>query len=402
MAVWIEIDLCNGCGLCIKVCPYDAVELRKDKGKVLERCTSCGACLEVCKQEAIFTDREPREIPDFSDRKGIWVFAEQREGRLSRVSMELLGKARELGNILNEEVSAILLGFHVKKLADELFEYGADNVYIAEHDQLKDYLTLPYTKVLEELVRQEKPNIFLMGATHVGRDLAPRLSRRVGVGLTADCTELSIDPEDGILLQTRPAFGGNIMATIENRYSRPQMATLRPGVMETLKEPGKKGKVVIHRVSLAREDMGVELLDKVKEKKKPLDLAEARIIVAGGKGVGGAEGFDMLKGLAGILNGEVAGTRAAVEEGWIPSGLQIGQTGQSVRPELYIACGISGAIQHRAGMQNSRYVIAVNKDPRAPIFQVTDWGIVGDLHDVVPRLIEELESLHDEGVGSIE
>ncbi|NQT56433.1 MAG: electron transfer flavoprotein subunit alpha [Desulfobacteraceae bacterium] len=390
MTIWIEVDLCNGCERCIKACPYDAIELRDGKAHILDRCTSCGACLEVCKEKAIQTDAEPRVIPDFSDRKGVWVFAEQRGGKLNRVSLELLGKAQELAGILNQEVSALLLGHQVSGISDILVKYGANNVYVAEHRALKDYRTNSYAKVVEDLVNQYRPNILLMGATHIGRDLAPRVSRRVGVGLTADCTELSIDPDEGILLQTRPAFGGNVMATIANRYSRPQMATVRAGVMEALEKPGNKGNVIRHKFSLTEKEIGTKVLEIVKEKKKGVNLSKAKVIVAGGRGVGDAGGFKVLKKLANALGGEVAGTRVAFEEGWIPVSQQVGQTGQSVRPELYIAFGISGAIQHRAGMMNSRYIIAINKDPRAPIFQVADWGIVGDLHKVVHEMLRQL------------
>ena len=391
MAVWIEVDLCNGCKRCIKTCPYGGVEMTDGKAHVLERCTSCGACLEVCKQKAIQTDATPKVIPDFSDRQGVWVFAEQRGGKLSPVSFELLGKAQELAGALKQDVSALLLGQQVSGLAKTLIEYGADTVYLAEHKALKDYRTNAYARVIQELVQAHKPNVLLMGATHIGRDLAPRVSRRVEAGLTADCTELSIDPQEGILLQTRPAFGGNVMATIANRYSRPQMATVRPGVMEAVPRPGHKGKVVKHKVSLTEREVGTKVLEIVREKKKSANLSEAKVIVAGGRGVGDASGFKVLERLAAAVGGEVAGTRVAVEEGWIPAERQVGQTGQSVRPEIYIACGISGAIQHRAGMMNSRYVIAINKDPRAPIFQVADWGIVGDLHEVVPELIERIK-----------
>jgi electron transfer flavoprotein alpha subunit len=217
------------------------------------------------------------------------------------------------------------------------------------------------------------------------------VSRRVGVGLTADCTELRIDPEERILLQTRPAFGGNVMATIANRYSRPQMATVRPGVMEAVPRPGYRGTVVKQKVTLLEKDIGTRILDRIREEKKGADLSEAKVIVAGGRGVRDAGGFRLLEKLAAAMGGEVAGTRVAVEEGWIPADRQVGQTGQSVRPEVYVACGVSGAIQHRAGMMGSRYVIAVNKDPRAPIFQVADWGIVGDLREVVPEMMKRLK-----------
>jgi electron transfer flavoprotein alpha subunit len=346
----------------------------------------------VCKDEAILSDIEPREIPDFSDRKGVWVFAEQRDGILAPVTLELLGKAQELAGELGQEVSAALLGSAIEGLSENLIKHGADHVHLAEHEGLRDYRTVTYTDVLEELVNLHRPNIFLLGATHIGRDLAPRLSRRIGVGLTADCTELTIDPEERILLQTRPAFGGNVMATIANRFSRPQMATVRPGIMVARPKPENEGERSTHPVNLSDADMGLKVLEKIKEEKGQVNLAEADIIVAGGRGVGDREGFKDLEGLADFLGGELAGTRVAVEEGWIPADRQVGQTGQSVRPELYIACGISGAIQHRAGMMNSRYIIAINKDQRAPIFQVADWGIVGDLREVVPQMIDQLKA----------
>jgi len=386
MTVWIETELCNGCKRCIKACPYGAVELKDGKARILDNCTSCGTCIEVCKQKAIQTDAEPRTIPDFSDWKGVWVFAEQREGILSRASLELLGKAQSLARDLGQEVSAVLLGHQVSGLAKTLFEYGANHVYLAQHEALADYRTVAYAKVIGELIAQYRPNILLMGATHIGRDLAPRISRRVGVGLTADCTELSIDPDEKILLQTRPAFGGNLMATIANRYSRPQMATVRPGVMEAVQTTGHNGDIISHKVSLSEKEIGTKILERFREKKKGVSLADARVIVAGGRGVGSEAGMKLLFSLAEAMGGEVAGTRIIVEAGWLPVERQVGQTGQTVRPEIYIACGISGAIQHRAGMLGSRYVIAINKDPGAPIFQVADWGIVGDLHQVVPEL----------------
>ncbi|MBW1704297.1 MAG: electron transfer flavoprotein subunit alpha [Deltaproteobacteria bacterium] len=392
MSVWIEIDLCSGCKRCQKACPYGAIEMKDGKAHILKHCTSCGACIEVCKEKAIQTDMEPKAIPDFSDRKGVWVFAEQRDGKLSHVSLELLGKAQELAGELNQDVSAVLLGYQVAKLSKRLIGYGADNVYLAEHKALKDYRTIAYTKVIHELVQEQKPNILLMGATHMGRDLAPRLSRRAGVGLTADCTELAIDPEEGILLQTRPAFGGNVMATIANRYSRPQMATVRPGVMEVIPRRGKKGNTIKHKVSITEKEIAAKILEKVREKKKSVSLNDAKIIVAGGRGVGSREGMKALFSLAQVMGGEVAGTRIIVEEGWIPVERQVGQTGQTVRPEIYIACGISGAIQHRAGMLGSRYIIAINKDKTAPIFDVADWGIVGDLHEVVPEFDRAIRS----------
>jgi electron transfer flavoprotein alpha subunit/NAD-dependent dihydropyrimidine dehydrogenase PreA subunit len=393
MPVWVEVDLCDGCQRCLRKCPYEAIILKEGKAEIGDRCTACGACMEVCRPEAICTDAKPRTIPEFSDHRGIWVFAEQRAGALARVSVELLGKARELAQNLDQEVAAVLIGHQVAPLAVTLMEFGADKVYLVEDMLLEEYRTRAYTRVFEELVQAHKPNILLMGATHIGRDLAPRVSRRVGCGLTADCTELSIDPEEGILWQTRPAFGGNIMATIANRYSRPQMASVRPGVMEAVPTPGNKGTVIPHKTTLTETEIGTRILETVKKAGSGVDLSEAKVIVAGGRGLNDAAGFEVLKELATTLGAGIAGTRVAVEEGWITAASQVGQTGQTVRPDLYIACGLSGAIQHRAGMLDSKFIVAINKDPYAPIFKVADWGIVGDLFEVVPEITRQLQAV---------
>ncbi len=393
MAIWVEIDLCDGCRLCTRACPYDAMEIREGKAYIGDRCTSCGACMDACRKKAILTDAQPRAIPDFRDHKGVWVFAEQRGGELNRVSVELLGKAQALAKQLNHKVSAVLIGDQVSDLADTLIQFGADTVHLVDDAIFRDYRTEPYAQVLQDLVVTHKPNILIMGATHIGRDLAPRLSRRVGSGLTADCTELSIDPDEGILLQTRPAFGGNVMATIINRYSRPQMATVRPGVMEVAPTPEREGTVVTHVTRLTEDQIGTKILETVKEPKTHVDLTEAKVIVAGGRGVNDSAGFELLGELAAALGAELAGTRVAFEEGWIPASRQVGQTGVTVRPDLYIACGVSGAIQHRAGMMDSKFIVAINKDPYAPIFKVADWGIVGDLFEVVPELTKQVRSV---------
>ncbi len=392
MTIWIEVENCDGCKKCERGCPYDCIEVIDGKASILDNCNSCGTCLNICKQKAIQSDIKPKEIPDFTDREGVWVFAEQRDGKLLNVSLELLSKAKELAEILNQKVSAVLLGYCVSNLSNQLIEYGAENVYMADDKILEHYRTIAYTNVIETLVKDYKPNIFLIGATHIGRDLAPRLSRRVGSGLTADCTELTIDPDEKVLLQTRPAFGGNVMATIANRYSRPQMATVRPGVMEAVKNPGNKGEVIEVSVSIKEEEIGTEVLDVVREKKAGKDITEAKIIVAGGRGVDGDKGFKLLHELADVIGGEVGGTRIVVEEGFVPFENQIGQTGKTVRPEIYIACGISGAIQHRAGIMNSRFIIAINDDVTSPIFKVANWGIVGDLHEVIPELIKQFKN----------
>ena len=385
MAITVDYELCNGCGRCIKVCPYGGIELIEGKAVLTDRCTACGACIETCKVAAISSDIQEKEIPDFSDFKGVWVFAEQRDGTLNKVALELLGLGQELAQGLNQELSAVLLGHEVEHLTQELGEFGARNIYLAQHRLLDHYQTGPYAKAIAQLIREHKPSIFLIGATTIGRDLAPRVSMRLNLGLTADCTELTIDPTDGSLLQTRPAFGGNVMATIRTWYSRPQMATVRPGVMEAKKTDSKSDCRIIEKVvKLLDKDTFTRVLEVAREEKKGVNLCDATVIVAGGRGVGSKDGMGCLFSLAEVIGGEVAGTRMVIEEGWLPVERQVGQTGQTVRPELYIACGISGAIQHRAGMLNSRYVIAINKDERAPIFQVADWGIVGDLHEVVP------------------
>jgi caffeyl-CoA reductase-Etf complex subunit CarE len=393
MTIWIKEELCDGCQRCIKACPYSAIEIEDGIAHILETCTSCGSCIEVCKKEAVQSDAKPKTIPDFSDRKGVWVFAEQNAGELTRVSQELLGKARELARDLDQNVSALLLGHNVAGLADTLIKYGADTVFLADHEALEIYTTSAYTDVVENLIKEHNPDILLIGATHVGRDLAPRLARRVGSGLTADCTELRIDPDTKILLQTRPAFGGNVMATIVNRFSRPQMATVRPGVMEIVSTPDNNGRVITCDYSLSPKNISTKILEIVQEKKPKTDIINAEVIVAGGRGVDGEHGFKMLAELADLLGGQVAGTRIAVEQGFVPPANQVGQTGKTVRPGIYIACGISGAVQHSAGMSNSKYIIAVNNDPTARIFEIADWGIVGDLHEIVPEIISQLLSV---------
>ena len=392
MAIFIDPSKCNACRRCIKACPYGGVTLDGQVAVLTDRCIYCGACLESCKQKAISSDLAELSIPDFSAYQGVWVFAEQREGRLHPVSLELLGCGARLARELNQEVSAVLLGDKVKALSRELIAGGAQKVYLAEHPYLGHYQTNPYATVLAELLAGHKPGIFLVGATHIGRDLAPRLARRLELGLTADCTELAIDPKEGHLLQTRPAFGGNVMATILSRRSRPQMASVRPGIMKALPpDRTRKGELIPFKPLLKKKDLTTRLVEIVKEKKRRVDFSQARVIVAGGRGLGSEKGVQVLQALAEALGGEVAGSRVAVESGWVPAERQVGQTGQSVHPDLYIACGISGAIQHKAGMQNSKYIIAVNKDPLAPIFEIADYRIVGDLQDIVPALTKAVQ-----------
>ncbi len=390
MTVWIIPEKCTGCQKCIKVCPYAGVEMDGKLAVLNDKCTHCGACVDSCKFDAIKTDMIKKEA-DLTAFKGVWAFAEQRDGVLSRVAKELLGSGRELADELGEPLGAVLVGYGVSDLATEIIAHGADIVYQLDDSRLEHYQTDSYSIVIARLIKDKKPNIVLYGATHIGRDLAPRIARKLTTGLTADCTELTIDPDSRNLMQTRPAFGGNVMATIETPGTRPQMATVRPGIMKAL-EPDEKREGEIKEVKVKLDDAEIilKVLERVKEARKTVNIQDADIIVSGGRGVGSKDGFKILAELAKVLGGEVGGSRVAVEKEWIPQDNQVGQTGKSVRPKLYIACGISGSIQHRAGMQNSDTIIAINKDINAPIFKVAHYGVVGNLHDVVPALTETL------------
>ncbi len=397
MGVRILKEKCIGCKLCLKSCPFNAIEIKEGKAVLNDSCTGCGACETSCKFKAIEVDKIEKKARDLSGYKGVWVFAEQRNGKLMSTALELLGEGRKLADRLGVELSALLLGYQVDSLCNELIHYGADQVVYAEHPQLKLYTTDGYTKAVVELVNEKKPEIILIGATNIGRDLGPRIAARLDTGLTADCTKLEIDDEQKILLQTRPAFGGNIMATIITPKHRPQMATVRPGVMKKLvPDMWRSGRIEKVEVNLSEADLRVRVMEIVKSAKQAVNLVDAEIIVSGGRGLGGPEGFEMLSQLAAELGGVVGSSRAAVDSGWISHDHQVGQTGKTVRPKIYIACGISGAIQHLAGMQTSECIIAVNKNPEAPIFDVADYGIVGDLHKVVPMMVEEIKALKAE------
>lgn len=323
--------------------------------------------------------------------KNVYVIAEQRDGKIMKVSYELIGKARELADDLGQEVVAVLMGSGVEAVAGDLAKAGADKVVVVDDPMLAEYVTEPYTKAVTAVIKAQDPEIVIFGASSIGRDLAPRVSARIHTGLTADCTKLEIDPETKLLNMTRPAFGGNIMATIICANHRPQMATVRPGVMQALADCDKVGTVEKFDVEFTAEDMNVEICEVVKTEKKSVDITEAKILVSGGRGLGGPEGFEPLKELAKVLGGEVSSSRAAVDAGWIDRDRQVGQTGKTVRPDLYIACGISGAIQHAAGMEESEFIVAINKEESAPIFSICDLGIVGDLNKIVPKLTEALK-----------
>jgi electron transfer flavoprotein alpha subunit len=331
-----------------------------------------------------------------ADYNGVWVFAEQREGELQKVSLELLGEGRMIADKLGVKLTALLLGDKVNGLADTLGRHGADEVIVAENELLKHYTTDGYTKVICDIANERKPGILFIGATFIGRDLGPRVAARLSTGLTADCTVLDVDVEKADLLATRPAFGGNLMATIACPDHRPQMATVRPGVFSKLPDEDREFTVENVEVKLEEADIRTKIVEIVKEAKDIVDISEANFIVAGGRGVGSKENFAILEELAEALGGTVAGSRAAVENGWIERDYQVGQTGKTVRPNIYIACGISGAIQHVAGMQDSDMIIAINKDSLAPIMKSADYGIVGDLLKVVPEMTAQVKALKEE------
>lgn len=390
MSVRVIVEKCKGCSICVKCCPFSAIDMENKIAVIGDACTGCGVCVDECPFDAI-EKTEDNVKKDLSEYKGVWVFAEQREGKLMPVVIELLGEAKKLAAEIGTDVSAVLCGDEVGALTHELFAYGADKVYQAVHPELKNYRTDAYTKVIQEAINQYKPEIILLGATHIGRDLGPCLAVRCDTGLTADCTKLEIDPDDKKIRQTRPAFGGNLMATIICPNHRPQMSTVRPGVMDKAEYvAGREGVAIRLNVSFEEDEIRTKIIKIVKEAGELASLTDAEFIVSGGMGLGNPEGFELLKKLAEKLGGTIGSSRACVDSGWIDHSYQVGQTGTTVKPKIYFACGISGAIQHLAGMQSSDYIIAINKNENAPIFEVADYGIVGDLYEVIPAILEQL------------
>jgi electron transfer flavoprotein alpha subunit len=378
VALRIDLESCSGCGSCEESCPFAAIELVDDRPVVGDGCTLCGACVDVCPEGAISIDAQEAPAAP-ADASGVWVFAERRADGLHPVGLELLGRGRGLADDLGVKLTAILLGHDGDLTADaaELIAFGADEVLVARDPALAEFSDDAYGQVVSRLIAERKPEIVLCGATAIGRSFFPRVAVAVGAGLTADCTDLAIDPERRLLLQTRPAFGGNIMATIISPQRRPQMATGRAGE-------------VIEVGALDGLEVRTRLVEVVREVTDRVDLGSAEVIVTGGRGLGEADGFGLIRKLAEALGGVVGATRGAVDNGWIDYAHQVGQTGKTVAPKLYVACGVSGAVQHLVGMQSSDVIVAVNTDAQAPIFSVATYGLVGDLYQIVPAMLQEL------------
>ncbi len=395
-AIQVLEDKCIGCKLCVKTCPYNAITMQEKLAVIdITKCTLCGACVDACKFDAIVIQVERKKIEGFDDYQGVWVFAEQRDGEIETVVYELLGVGQRLAKARNAELCAVLIGSGVAEKTKDLFQRGADKVYLVDHPKLGQYLDEAYARIITKLVKQYKPEIVLAGATALGRAMIPRVAVELKTGLTADCTGLEIDKESGHLLQTRPAFGGNIMATIRCENFRPQMATVRHKVMTEASVNPEKTEGEVIKIDVKDPDTAsrTSILEVIKDMEETVKLTEADIIVSGGRGMVGPENFNILTEMAKVLGGAVGASRAAVDAGWIEYSHQVGQTGKTVKPKIYIACGISGAIQHLVGMSSADVIIAINKNPDAPIFQVADYGLVGDLFQIVPSLTEHFKQV---------
>jgi len=391
MAIQIDRDKCTGCGNCVPACPFGLLELVDEKIQLKEGCTLCGACQEVCDYEAIVIEGAPQTTAVSDNYRGVWVFTEQRGGKLKSAGHELLAKGRQLADTLDTELSAVCLGHGVDDVA-QLIAHGADKVYLMDDPALASNQEDLYTQGLVELIEKHRPEIVIAAATALGRSFIPRVAASLETGLTADCTGLEIDPETRLLLQTRPTFGGNIMATITCQTKRPQMATVRPRVFKkNAPDKNRKGQIIKVDFNKAAITSRTGLLNFVEDLTEKVKLEDANIIVAGGRGLGKAENFGLIAELAKVMGAALGSSRPPVDDGWISYPHQVGQTGKTVCPRLYIACGISGTVQHLAGMQTADTIVAINDDPHAPIFAVATYGIVGDLFQVVPMLTDKLK-----------
>jgi len=392
MKVLIDRKKCTLCGICVDVCPFAAIAVGETTIEVSDDCTLCGMCVDTCEFRAlILPEVGTGPAADLATYRGLWVFAEWREGVVHKVSHELLSTGRRLADKLGVSLAAMLLGYQLNEDAiKELIAHGADTVYVVDQPELAHFRDDAYAKVVVELIREKRPEILLAGATAIGRSFIPRVAASLGTGLTADCTELDVN-EEGLLLQTRPAFGGNVMATIICPNQRPQMATVRPKVMKPLRRPDHQGEVVPVTVPDACLASRIEVLEVVPEKDQTAKLTEADAIVSGGRGLQKPENFVLIEELAQLLRAAVGASRGAVEEGWIAPSHQVGQTGRTVSPALYMAVGIAGAIQHLVGMQSSNVIVAVNKDPMAPIFDVATYGVVADLFEFIPAFVRRIK-----------
>lgn len=392
MGIKVDLDKCTGCSICVSVCPFAIIEMIDDKAQIQEGCTLCGACQEACSYEAILIEVTTETPTPNNGHHGIWVFAEQRDGRLKNVNYELLAKGRELADALKTDLSAVCFGHNISEI-DQLVAYGADKVYLINNPALGTNQEDLYTSELTRLIQEHRPEILLAGATSLGRSFIPRVAAVLRTGLTADCTGLDIDTEKRLLLQTRPTFGGNIMATIICQTRRPQMATVRPRVFKkNTPDNNRQGQII--KVDFKKEAVTsrTKLLSFIEDITEKVKLEDADIIVSGGRGLGKPENFKLIEELGGVLGAAVGSSRPPVDEGWVAYSHQVGQTGKTVGPKLYVACGISGAVQHLAGISTSEIIIAINKDPNAPIFEIATYGIVGDLFQVVPMIIKKLKS----------
>lgn len=389
----ISEELCIGCGICAAQCPFAALEIVDGCAVVGDSCTLCGACVESCEIGALSMEGTEKTVQaDLTSWSGVWVFCEFRLGELAPVALELLGAGRRLADLRGVQLSAVLIGHNTGDTAKKLIAHGADTVYRIDHEHYRDFLEDSYAALLTALVKERRPEIVLAGATAIGRSFIPSVATNLNAGLTADCTALDIRDEDGALMQTRPAFGGNIMATIVCPSSRPQMATVRPKVMKAMDlDTDRAGRIVDVEPKAEHLRSRVRVVESIVSQGAKVNIQEADILVSGGRGLENPKGFELLHKLAEVLGAKVSASRAVVDAGWIPYPHQVGQTGKTVAPKLYIACGISGAIQHVAGMQSSETIVAINRDAHASIFDVADFGIVGDLYEVIPKLIKKIE-----------